>query len=160
VPGGVRQLSRAAMKTRRSIYLAALLVVVGVVAAVLLTSGDSRTASSRGAVVPAPSHAELEQEATAERSRRKVDEAKLERAIAADARVLAAAGALKGPILRATCTSTGGGSSTNLSSFEGTYDCLAVNHDRYVPHHGHIVEGTRFFATIEFHYDYETFSGG
>jgi hypothetical protein len=162
VNASVRRLSPAAIGTRRSVLvvaLLALLVIVGVVAALLLTSGNGRTASSGTATATAPSHAELEQEAAMERRVRKADEARLERDVAADARLLASQGVLRGPILRATCTPTGGGSSTNLSSYDGSYDCLAVNSDRHVPHHGHIVEGVRFVATINFRSDGETFGG-
>jgi hypothetical protein len=136
-----------------------LLVLGGVVAALLLTGGNGSTSSGAGAAGSAPSRAELAQEAAEERRTRKADEAKLERAVAADARLLAQQGVLRGPILRATCAPTSGGSSANLSSYDGRYDCLAVNSDRHVPHHGHIVEGVRFVATINFRSDAETFGG-
>ncbi len=148
------------MGTRRGFYLVSALVIFGAVAALLLTRYDNHVSSSQSAASLPPSRAERKQEAATERRRRQVDEAKLERDVAADARLLAAAGALRGPILRASCISSGSGSSTKLRSYEGRYDCLAVNHNRYVPHHGHIVEGIRFWGTIDFRTDFERFGGG
>ncbi len=38
-------------------------------------------------------------------------------------------GFLEGPILSASCTATGGGSTDDLTARTGTFDCIAVNEE-------------------------------
>jgi hypothetical protein len=81
-------------------------------------------------------------------------EARLDRSIAADARKLARAGALDGPILGATCTPLRAPASTGANSSTESYNCIAIRRRR-----GRTIEGARFFATIDARTGGFTFGG-
>ncbi|MET0953523.1 MAG: hypothetical protein ABWX57_09555 [Aeromicrobium sp.] len=61
-----------------------------------------------------------------ERSIRRDAVRDLEKNIVKSARKVVKTGYFDGPILKASCTATGGGSSDDLTAITGTFDCLAV----------------------------------
>jgi hypothetical protein len=138
----------------------ACLLTLGTFAALLSACGSGNAATAELDTNYVPTRAERQLEEASERRQRRADENRLESNLLADGKLLASLGALRGPMLRASCTSIGGGNSSNLSSYKGSYDCLIVNRERHVPHHGHIVEGVRFYATIDFRDGFERFGGG
>jgi sRNA-binding protein len=88
------------------------------------------------AAADARQRAEKEREAASEREKteakeheeteRKSDESELEKAVETDAKKLVSEGTLEEPIIGASCTPVSGGSSVELSSAAGTYNCLAI----------------------------------
>lgn len=73
--------------------------------------------------------AELDAQAEAdetEREYRREQIVELEKLIKKDARTNVRQGILDGPILSASCTATGGGSTDDLTARTGTFDCIAV----------------------------------
>lgn len=77
---------------------------------------------------------------------RQGDETSLQQSITKDAQQQVNNGVLTGPILSTSCTPLSGGSSQNLSSSTGTYDCIAVNK---INSDG-TSSGYRYSATIDF----------
>jgi hypothetical protein len=57
---------------------------------------------------------------------------------------------LTGPILSVSCTALGGGSSDDLTSLTGTFECIAVNQKNA----DGSSSGYRFSATINWNKDY------
>jgi hypothetical protein len=80
-----------------------------------------------------------------ERERKSVEK-QLEKAVESDAKKLVAEETLIEPILGASCSPTSGGSSVELSSQTGTYDCIAITKREA----GGEVSGYRFSGTIDF----------
>jgi nucleoid-associated protein YgaU len=58
---------------------------------------------------------------------RQAEETSLQQSITKDAQQQVSGGLLTGPILSTSCTPLSGGSSQNLASSSGTYECIAVN---------------------------------
>jgi hypothetical protein len=81
-----------------------------------------------------------------EESERRSNEKELERGVEKDAKKLVSEETLSEPILGATCSPASGGSSTELKSSTGTYDCIAITKHES----GGGVSGYRFSATINF----------
>ena len=128
-------------------------------AAVLCGCGGGHSASAAGGP-PAATPQEGKEEAAIKAAREHRDVVALESAVLADAKVLAKGGIVRGPILSVHCTQLAGGSSSPLSTSEGTFDCLVANRDQHVEHHGHIVEGIHFYGRIDFlHSGIYTFGG-
>jgi hypothetical protein len=66
-------------------------------------------------------------EDAAQRVVRQGEETSLQQSITKDAQQQVNSGLLTGPILSTSCTPLSGGSSQNLASSSGTYDCIAIN---------------------------------
>jgi hypothetical protein len=111
--------------------------------------GAGHSASADGGP-PKATALERREELQAEAARKRHDVAKLESAVLADGKILARGGVVRGPIVGVHCSQIAGVSSSQLSSSEGAYDCLAFNRDEQVEHHGHIVEGIHFYGRIDF----------
>ncbi len=80
-----------------------------------------------------------------ERERRSAEK-ELERAVEADAKKLVAEETLSEPIIGASCNPASGGSSTELSSATGSYDCIAITKREA----GGESSGYRFTGNINF----------
>lgn len=80
-----------------------------------------------------------------ERTLRKTIVTALEESIHKDAESRVAKGVLEGPITRASCTPLGGGSSDDLTSITGTFQCIAVNKTEA----DGSSSGYRFSATVD-----------
>jgi hypothetical protein len=74
------------------------------------------------------------------------EEKELEKAVETDAKKLVSDETLSKPILGASCTSVSGGSSVELHSPTGSYDCIAITKRES----GGEVSGYRFSGTIDF----------
>jgi hypothetical protein len=81
-----------------------------------------------------------------EEAERRSNEKELERGVEQDAKKLVSEETLSEPILGASCSPVSGGSSTELRSSTGTYDCIAITKRES----GGGVSGYRFSATIDF----------
>lgn len=77
---------------------------------------------------------------------RQGEETLLRQSITKDAQQQVNSGLLTGPILSTSCTPLSGGSSQNLASSSGTYECIAVNKI----HADGTSSGYRFSGTIDF----------
>ncbi len=97
-----------------------------------------------------------QQQQAAETTTRQGEETTLQQSITKDAQQQVNNGVLTGPILSTTCTPVSGGSSTNLSSSTGTYECIAANK---INSDG-TSSGYRFSGTIDFSAGTETWHLG
>jgi hypothetical protein len=116
----------------------------------LLAGCGGGHSASGGGTPPKATALERREELQAEQARRRREVAKLESAILVDAQILAGGKVVRGPIVRVHCSQIAGVSSSQRSSSEGAFDCLAFNRDQHVKHHGHIVEGIHFYGRIDF----------
>lgn len=135
---------------KREYAIWAILVRCGALALAGVLSGCGGGHSTSADGPPAATPKEQREEAAVKAAREHRDVVALERAVLGDARILAKGGVVRGPILGVHCTQMLGVSSSSLSSSEGAFDCLAVNRDQHVAHHGHIVEGIHFYGRIDF----------
>jgi hypothetical protein len=81
-----------------------------------------------------------------EERERRSDEKELEKSVEADAKKLVTEETLSEPILGASCNPSSGGSSTELHSATGTYDCIAITKREA----GGETSGYRFSGDINF----------
>jgi hypothetical protein len=137
---------------RRAYYIAGLLALVAAGAGTIVILRHSQDQKKQRAAALAARLAHLEQ--VEEEKLRPALEGRLEQAIASDARKLARAGALGGPILGATCTSMSMPGTTGAVSSTRSYNCIAIQRRR-----GLTIEGARFFGTIDTRTDGFTFHG-
>jgi hypothetical protein len=135
--GGSRRLSKRAQRVAYATV--AVLLLAGAGTSVILVRDHDRGANMRR-VAALARREQVEEEAR----NRTIGERQVERSIAADARKLARAGALDGPILGATCTPMSGPTTNNLASSIVSYNCIAIRRRR-----GRTIEGARFFATVD-----------
>ncbi|WP_431446575.1 hypothetical protein [Aeromicrobium sp.] len=124
---------------RRSIIVggAVLLLILGAGTGLVLKDRHDQQVQEDRAAALAEEHAEAEQaeldaqsEADeSEREQRRDLIVELEKLIKKDAKANVKQGFLEGPILSASCTATGGGSTDDLTARTGTFDCIAVNEE-------------------------------
>lgn len=79
-----------------------------------------------------------------ERAVRLLTVTSLEESVLKDAKERVDEGVLTGPVLRASCTPLGGGSTDDLTAITGTFKCIAVNEE----HDDGTASGYRFSATV------------
>jgi hypothetical protein len=144
-------------------------IVIGVVAAIVVigsatglalkVSHDNQVTAQRVAAdqaqkrtADAASAAAAAKQAADDKTRadRQAQITQLEASILTDAKERVTSQTLTGPILSASCTPLGGGSSDDLTSVTGTFECIAVNKKNT----DGSTEGYRFSATINWNKDY------
>lgn len=148
--GGENLISSSTNKRRHGVWTVPACCGALAVAGLLGGCGGGAHGASPDGAPPKATALERREELQAEAARKRHDVAKLESAILADGKILARDKVVRGPIVGVHCSQIAGVSSSQRSSSEGAYDCLAVNRDEHVEHHGHIVEGIRFYGRIDF----------
>jgi len=144
---------RLSTRARRGLYAAvALLILAATGTAVILKINHDRDVKRQHKTAASQllGHREQVEE---EARNREVSEAQLERSIAGDARKLARAGVLEGPILGATCTPMSD-PRAGLGPSTTSYNCIVIKRRR-----GRTIEGARFFASIDARTGHFTFGG-
>lgn len=138
-------------------------IVTAVVVVMLLLAGggtwwklstDAHTAQVAAAEEAAEEKAEKERKDRVAKNKRAADSAEraqradlvtaLEASIVEDAKESVTDGLLDGPILSGMCTATGGGSTDDLTSLTGTFECIAVTEED-----GDQYRGYSYSATID-----------
>lgn len=89
---------------------------------------------------------EQKQKREAEERERRAEEKELEKAVETDAKKLVTEETLSEPILGASCSPASGGSSSELNSSTGSYNCIAITKHES----GSETSGYRFSGTIDF----------
>ncbi|MBJ2119418.1 DUF2510 domain-containing protein [Arthrobacter sp. MSA 4-2] len=155
---------RLRLSKRMVIILAAILVVLAAGSAVALSVQHANQVAAeeeRAAAVAAEkkeredaAQAEAEREEAERKAAEEADDMEramrlltvtsLEESVLKDAKERVDKGVLKGPILRASCTPLGGGSTDDLTAITGTFDCIAVNEE----HDDGSASGYGFSATV------------
>jgi hypothetical protein len=110
-------------------------------AATAKSAADAAAAKAKAAQAAALAKSDAD---NATRAERKVLVTALEASVLKDAKAEVATLALDGPILRASCTPVGGGSTDDLTALTGAFECIAVNKDNA----DGTASGYRFSATI------------
>lgn len=157
---------------RTIVILVIILLVIGGGSAIALSvqyASQVAAEQERAAVVAAEKkerEAEAQAVANREKAEKKAAEAadakeravrllivtSLEESVLKDAKERVDEGVLTGPILRASCTPLGGGSTDDLTAITGTFKCIAVNEE----HDDGTASGYRFSATVN--WDEESYS--